>query len=71
MSVSVQCIIFPLFAVCTAHSPCTSFPRYQVMLDCWLSEPGLRPTFPELVEKIGDVLQEGSKGVGQLFTPYL
>ena len=34
---------------------------YKVMRDCWLSEPGLRPTFNELVEKMSEELQEGEK----------
>ena len=33
------------------------------MRDCWLAEPGLRPSFSELAEKITSVLAEGSKGV--------
>ena len=36
---------------------------YAVMRDCWLAEPGLRPSFSELAEKITSVLAEGSKGV--------
>ena len=31
---------------------------YQVMRDCWCADPGLRPTFSELAEKISDVLTE-------------
>ena len=34
---------------------------YKVMRDCWLSEPGLRPTFSELVEKMSEELHEGEK----------
>uniref|UniRef100_A0A674BJD2 receptor protein-tyrosine kinase n=1 Tax=Salmo trutta TaxID=8032 RepID=A0A674BJD2_SALTR len=30
---------------------------YQTMLDCWQAEPGNRPTFTELVERLGDLLQ--------------
>uniref|UniRef100_A0A8C7UVL0 receptor protein-tyrosine kinase n=1 Tax=Oncorhynchus mykiss TaxID=8022 RepID=A0A8C7UVL0_ONCMY len=30
---------------------------YQTMLDCWQAEPGDRPTFTELVERLGDLLQ--------------
>ena len=26
--------------------------RYQVMMDCWHSNPGLRPTFDQLVERL-------------------
>ena len=36
------------------------------MQDCWNSEPGLRPTFTELSEKICEVLTEGSKEYLQL-----
>ena len=36
---------------------------YAVMRDCWLAEPGLRPSFSELAEKIASVLTDGSKGV--------
>ncbi|MED6251856.1 hypothetical protein ATANTOWER_003851 [Ataeniobius toweri] len=37
---------------------CFSFPcRYQTMLDCWQGEPQQRPTFTELVERLGDLLQ--------------
>lgn len=31
--------------------------RYQTMLDCWQGEPQQRPTFTELVERLGDLLQ--------------
>lgn len=31
--------------------------RYQTMLDCWHGEPQGRPTFTELVERLGDLLQ--------------
>ena len=34
---------------------------YKVMKDCWLAEPGLRPTFNELVEKMGEELKDGEK----------
>uniref|UniRef100_A0A9J7XPY5 receptor protein-tyrosine kinase n=1 Tax=Cyprinus carpio carpio TaxID=630221 RepID=A0A9J7XPY5_CYPCA len=30
---------------------------YQTMLDCWQGEPSKRPTFTELVERLGDLLQ--------------
>ena len=33
------------------------------MRDCWLAEPGMRPSFAELAQKIASVLTEGSKGV--------
>ena len=36
---------------------------YKVMRDCWLSEPGLRPAFHELVDKMAEELQEGEKQV--------
>ena len=33
------------------------------MLDCWMAEPGMRPSFSELAEKIGEELSEGNKQV--------
>ena len=33
------------------------------MKDCWLHEPGVRPTFLELAEKISEELQEGEQEV--------
>lgn len=35
----------------------TSVLRYQTMLDCWEGKPQDRPTFTELVERLGDLLQ--------------
>lgn len=34
-----------------------SLHRYQTMLDCWHGEASQRPTFTELVERLGDLLQ--------------
>ncbi|XP_046740931.1 vascular endothelial growth factor receptor 1-like [Diprion similis] len=31
---------------------------YDFMLECWNAKPSLRPTFPELVGKLGDLLNE-------------
>ena len=39
------------------------FYRYKVMKDCWNGEPGLRPSFADLAEKMGEELQEGEKEV--------
>lgn len=36
---------------------------YKIMADCWLEDPGLRPTFVELVGMIGEELQEGEQEV--------
>ena len=36
------------------------------MKDCWMAEPGMRPSFSELAEKIGEELSEGNKQVGWL-----
>lgn len=38
--------------------------RYQTMLDCWQGEPQERPTFTELVERLGDLLQASVQQVG-------
>ena len=35
------------------------------MRDCWLAEPGVRPTFAELAEKVGEELQEGEQEVSE------
>ena len=40
------------------------------MTDCWLAEPGLRPTFTELAEKLAEELQEGEQDVSFLFSFY-
>uniref|UniRef100_A0AAY4E811 receptor protein-tyrosine kinase n=1 Tax=Denticeps clupeoides TaxID=299321 RepID=A0AAY4E811_9TELE len=37
---------------------------YQTMLDCWQGEPLKRPTFTELVEILGDLLQASVQQVG-------
>lgn len=39
--------------------------RYQTMLDCWQGEPQERPTFTELVEQLGDLLQASVQQVEQ------
>lgn len=39
-------------------------PRYQTMLDCWHGVPTERPTFTELVERLGDLLQANVQQVG-------
>lgn len=35
------------------------------MLDCWLDRPTDRPTFAELVEHLGDLLQASAQQVSQ------
>lgn len=34
--------------------------RYGIMLACWQGEPRERPTFPALVEILGDLLQDNN-----------
>lgn len=34
--------------------------RYGIMLACWQGEPRERPTFPALMEILGDLLQDNS-----------
>lgn len=34
--------------------------RYGIMLACWQGEPKERPTFPSLVQILGDLLQDNS-----------
>lgn len=45
--------------------------RYGIMLACWQGEPRERPTFPALVEILGDLLQENSLPVRILQNPYV
>lgn len=48
------------------HSNLIEFPcvhRYQTMLDCWLDRPTDRPTFTELVEHLGNLLQASAQQV--------
>lgn len=40
--------------------------RYQTMMDCWQGKPQERPTFTELVEKLGDLLQASVQQVTRL-----
>lgn len=41
----------------TMCSLCCCPHSYQIMLDCWHSNPNDRPRFSELVKKLGDLLQ--------------
>lgn len=41
----------------------TCVSRYQTMLDCWLDRPTDRPTFTELVEHLGNLLQASAQQV--------
>ncbi|CAB1454018.1 unnamed protein product [Pleuronectes platessa] len=42
---------------------------YQTMLDCWHGEPQGRPTFIELVESLGDLLQASVQQEGKHYIP--
>ncbi|KAI5105129.1 vascular endothelial growth factor receptor kdr-like isoform X1 [Silurus meridionalis] len=42
---------------------------YQTMLDCWHGEPEQRPTFTELVERLGDLLQASVQQEGKHYIP--
>ncbi|XP_026213474.1 vascular endothelial growth factor receptor kdr-like isoform X2 [Anabas testudineus] len=42
---------------------------YQTMLDCWHGEPQERPTFTELVERLGDLLQASVQQEGKHYIP--
>ncbi|KAG5851891.1 hypothetical protein ANANG_G00056620 [Anguilla anguilla] len=42
---------------------------YQTMLDCWQGEPAERPTFTELVERLGDLLQASVQQEGKHYIP--
>uniref|UniRef100_A0A8B9J7F8 Vascular endothelial growth factor receptor 3 n=1 Tax=Astyanax mexicanus TaxID=7994 RepID=A0A8B9J7F8_ASTMX len=48
------------------RSPDTASPEiYGIMLACWQGEPRERPTFPALVEILGDLLQDNNDGFSQ------
>ncbi|XP_076009360.1 vascular endothelial growth factor receptor 2 isoform X2 [Genypterus blacodes] len=42
---------------------------YQTMLDCWLARPTDRPTFSELVEHLGNLLQASAQQDGKDYIP--
>nr|XP_057929768.1 vascular endothelial growth factor receptor 2 isoform X2 [Doryrhamphus excisus] len=42
---------------------------YQTMLDCWLDHPTDRPTFAELVEHLGNLLQASARQDGKDYIP--
>ncbi|KAL8181171.1 UNVERIFIED_CONTAM: hypothetical protein K2H54_049000 [Gekko kuhli] len=42
---------------------------YQTMLDCWHGVPAERPTFTELVERLGDLLQANVQQDGKDYIP--
>ncbi|KAM9849678.1 vascular endothelial growth factor receptor kdr-like [Aulostomus maculatus] len=42
---------------------------YQTMLDCWQGQPQQRPTFTELVERLGDLLQASVQQEGKHYIP--
>ncbi|XP_070769236.1 vascular endothelial growth factor receptor kdr-like [Enoplosus armatus] len=42
---------------------------YETMLDCWQGEPQERPTFTELVERLGDLLQASVQQEGKHYIP--
>ncbi|NP_989583.2 vascular endothelial growth factor receptor 1 precursor [Gallus gallus] len=42
---------------------------YQIMLDCWRSNPNERPWFSELVKRLGDLLQASVQQEGKDYIP--
>lgn len=36
---------------------------YNIMLECWRARPVQRPTFGNLVDKLGNLLEEGVRKV--------
>ncbi|XP_048350589.1 vascular endothelial growth factor receptor 1 isoform X2 [Sphaerodactylus townsendi] len=42
---------------------------YEIMLDCWQSDPNERPRFSELVKKLGDLLQANVQQGGKDYIP--
>ena len=67
-SSSIDILLYEVcnFTTSSAQSQTDHTCSYAVMRDCWLAEPGLRPSFAELAEKIASVLTDGSKGVSHV-----
>lgn len=57
----LQCIhlgiLYDLYVFIFLIGCMSSACRYQTMLDCWHGEPQKRPSFIELVKRLGDLLQ--------------
>uniref|UniRef100_H3CW91 Vascular endothelial growth factor receptor 3 n=1 Tax=Tetraodon nigroviridis TaxID=99883 RepID=H3CW91_TETNG len=52
------------------RAPDTASPEiYGIMLACWQAEPKDRPTFPSLVQILGDLLQDNSLPDGKDYVP--
>lgn len=52
------------------RAPDTASPEiYGIMLGCWQGEPKERPTFPALVQILGDLLQDNSTPDGKDYVP--
>ncbi|XP_014887383.1 vascular endothelial growth factor receptor 3 [Poecilia latipinna] len=52
------------------RAPETASPEiYGIMLACWQGEPKERPTFPALVQTLGDLLQDNSLPDGKDYVP--
>ena len=64
--VCVWCVCACNFYNTSSQSLIHQTTSYAVMRDCWLAEPGLRPSFSELAEKIASILSDGNKGVGHV-----
>lgn len=45
--------------------------RYNIMLDCWKMNPMTRPSFTDLAERLGDLLQDGTKSVRNFVENYI
>lgn len=59
-------------AVMLVKTALPSAGRYGIMLACWQGEPKERPTFPALVQILGDLLQDNSLPVssaGEIMSP--
>lgn len=59
-------------AVILVKTALPSAGRYGIMLACWQGEPKERPTFPALVQILGDLLQDNSLPVssaGEIMSP--
>ena len=42
--------------------------RYKVMLECWHKKPQMRPSFTDLAEKLGNMLEDTVRTVSYFIT---
>ncbi|MGH0185280.1 UNVERIFIED_CONTAM: hypothetical protein FKN15_017656 [Acipenser sinensis] len=62
-------LVFHIFFCLFYFVPELDIKSYKTMLSCWESDPKERPTFSELVERLGDLLQANVQQDGKDYIP--